>query len=50
MALRLTYKLNDKWDVFSSFKYQWLDNEISDSPIVDQSYKTSWMFGLIYAF
>lgn len=50
MSLRLTYKLNEKWNIFSSFRYQWLDNEISDSPIVDQSYQTSLMFGFIYGF
>jgi len=50
MSLQLTYKINERWNLFSSFQYQWLDNEISDSPIVDQSYKTSLMFGLMYAF
>lgn len=50
MSLWLTYKINERWDVFSSFRYQWLDSEISDSPIVDQSYQTSLMLGLIYGF
>ena len=50
MSLRLTYKLNEKWNIFSSFRYQWLDNEISNSPIVDQSYQTSLMFGFMYVF
>ena len=50
MSFRLTYKLNEQWDIFSSFLYQWLDNEISNSPIVDQTYQTSLMFGVIYGF
>jgi outer membrane protein len=50
ISLQLTYKISERWDIFSNFKYQRLDSEISDSPIVDQSYKTSLMFGLIYGF
>jgi outer membrane protein len=50
MSLRLTYKFNEQWDIFSSFQYQWLGNEISDSPIVDQCYQTSLIFGFMYGF
>ena len=50
MSLQLTYELNEKWNIFSSFRYEWLENDISKSPIVDQSYQTSLIFGFIYRF
>jgi outer membrane protein len=50
LSLRLTYKFKKQWNLFGSFRYQWLDDQISESPIVEQSYKTSWMFGLMYSF
>jgi len=50
MSFQLTYKINERWNVFSNLECQWLDNEISGSPIVDQRYKTSSILGLIYEF
>ena len=49
-SLGITYKLNEHWNIYSGLKYEWLNNEISDSPIVDKNYQTSLMLGLMYSF
>jgi outer membrane protein len=50
LSLRLSYQLKEQWSLYGNFRYDWLDGEISESSIVEQSYKASWMFGLIYSF
>ena len=50
MSVRMTYQLNEQWNIFTRFKHEWLSNEISDSPIVDKSRQNSFMAGLIYQF
>ena len=46
----LDYQLAERWSIFSMFRNEWLGNEITDSPIVDQDSKISLILGLLYCF
>lgn len=50
VALQIGYEFNEKYSLFTRFKYKWLDSEISDSPIIGQDYQLGWMLGLLYRF
>ena len=49
-GVALDYQLAARWSIFSLFRNEWLGNEISDSPIVDQDSKISVILGLLYRF
>lgn len=49
-ALQVDYPLNDKWNLFGLVSIEWLANDITDSPIVDQDYITSALIGALYEF
>ncbi len=44
------YKIDDNWRLIGNAQYEWLSNEISGSPIVDQTYNISAVLGLTYQF
>ena len=46
----LDYQLAERWSMFSMFRSEWLGNEITDSPIVDQENMISVVVGLLYRF
>ncbi|MHC4518849.1 MAG: MipA/OmpV family protein [Planctomycetota bacterium] len=50
VRLALRRDLSDKWGTFLAAQYEWLDNEISDSPIVDDTSRLSLVLGVTYAF
>ncbi len=50
IALNVSYRLKKGWNIFSMIRYEKLDSEISDSPIVDKENKSSFMFGLMKKF
>ena len=50
MSLHFAYRIDESWNVFTGFKYEFLDDEITESPIVDQHHQISWMFGFSYDF
>ena len=47
-GIRLDYRLNEKWTLFTMFQTQWLGSEITDSPIVDRHHMSSFIAGLVY--
>lgn len=45
-----TYKFNERWSLLASARYTWLDDEIDDSPIVEDGYDVLMMAGVLYTF
>lgn len=45
-----SYKINQNWRLVSLLKYQLLDSEIQDSPIVKERQRITWFMGINYAF
>jgi outer membrane protein len=50
ICLNVIYKVKDRWNFFGNVKYEFLDDEISDSPIVSEHYTFTLMGGLTYSF
>jgi outer membrane protein len=49
-GLSVTYSFNEKWYALTSVRYTWLDDEITDSPIVEDHRDLLLMTGLLYTF
>lgn len=49
-GLQLDYKLSEKWSLLGMVNIEWLDSEITDSPIVDDDYAVSFLLGALYEF
>jgi outer membrane protein len=49
-GLRLDYPVGKKWNLFGSVNVEWLGNEITDSPIVNEHTIMSFMVGAMYQF
>ena len=49
-ALRLNYRLDEQWSVMAMGAVHWLDDEITDSPIVEKDYAASVLLGIMYRF
>jgi outer membrane protein len=49
-GLQLNYKLSEKWSFFGLANLEWLDKEITDSPIVEKEYTLSLLGGLLWEF
>lgn len=49
-SVQLDYALSDRWAVFGSVSVEWLDSDITDSPIVDQHFRMSLRAGATYKF
>jgi len=49
LRLVVRRKITERWSLLGALQYEWLDSEISDSPIVDDSYETSCMLGVLYS-
>lgn len=50
VSLLTNYQLNEKWSAMALVRYEFFDSEISDSPIVDDDYKLTFLAGLMYPF
>jgi len=50
VALRVQRPLGRKWSLLGAVQYEWFDDEISDSPIVDESYDITVIAGVLYTF
>lgn len=48
--LNVMYRINKQWSAIGLVRYEWLDDEISDSPIVDDDYQIQFMAGVMYQF
>lgn len=42
-------KISERWSLLGAVQYEWLDNEIANSPIVDDNYEASVLLGALYA-
>jgi len=49
VRLAVRHKLASRWSLLAAAQYEWLDDEITDSPIVDKSYEASFLLGLLYS-
>jgi outer membrane protein len=48
VRLAVRRELDEKWSLLSAFQYEWLADEIADSPIVDDDYDISIIAGVLY--
>jgi len=49
-GLNVNYNLDDSWTLLASITYYWLDSDIRNSPIVDDSYAISILAGVMFRF
>ena len=49
-GLRVNYKISEKLSLMSMISLEWLDDEIRNSPIVDEDYIESFLLGIMYRF
>lgn len=49
-GLQVDYKLSEKWSLMGMVNIEWLDSEITDSPIVEDDYAVSVLLGAMYGF
>jgi len=49
LRLAVRRKLTDRWSLLGAVQYEWFDDEIKDSPIVEDGYETSFLFGVMYS-
>jgi len=49
LRLAVRRKLSDHWSLLGAAQYEWLTDEITDSPLVDKNYEISVMAGALYA-
>lgn len=44
------YRFSEQWSSMLILRYDWLDSNIKDSPIVDKDYRIKALFGVLYQF
>ncbi len=49
VRLAVRRKLTERWSLLGALQYEWLDSEITDSPIMDDSYEASCLLGVLYS-
>jgi outer membrane protein len=49
VRLAVRRKLTERWSFLAAAQYEWLDDEIKGSPIVDADYDASFMVGMFYS-
>jgi outer membrane protein len=50
VGMTARYQFNEKWSSLLLLRYDWLDSNIKDSPIVDKDYRIKALFGVLYQF
>ncbi|MHC4743683.1 MAG: MipA/OmpV family protein [Planctomycetota bacterium] len=50
VGFQLMCEINEQWSTLTMFRYEWLDDEIQDSPIVNDNYEILVIFGVMYKF
>lgn len=50
LKLSWSYPLTPEWSALAFYRYRWLDNAITLSPIVEESSVRSWFVGVSYRF
>jgi outer membrane protein len=50
LGLDASYKLNEKWHIFTSITYYWMDSGLRGSPIVDKDHEISILAGALFRF
>lgn len=49
VRLAMRRRLTDRWSLLAVAQYEWLDDQIRSSPIVDADYDASFMLGMLYS-
>jgi outer membrane protein len=49
VRVAVRHKLAGRWSLLAAVQYEWLDGEITDSPIVDADGDASFMIGALYS-
>jgi outer membrane protein len=49
VRLAVRRKLTERWSFLAAAQYEWLDDEIRGSPLVDADYDASFMVGMFYS-
>ena len=49
LRLAVRRKITERWSLLGAVQYEWLDSEITDSPIVDDNYEASLLLGVLYS-
>jgi len=49
LRLAVRRKITERWSLLAAAQYEWLDDEITDSPIVDARYDASFIIGMLYS-
>ena len=49
LRLAVQRKLTERWRLLGAVQCEWLDGEITDSPIVDDHYEASFLLGVLYS-
>ncbi|MEN6336557.1 MAG: MipA/OmpV family protein, partial [Phycisphaerales bacterium] len=49
LRLAIRRKLTERWSLLGAAQYEWFDDEIKDSPIVEDGYETSFLLGIMYS-
>jgi outer membrane protein len=49
VRLAVRRRLTQRWSLLAAVQYEWLNSEITDSPIVDSDYQASFIAGVLYA-
>jgi len=49
LRIAVRRKLSERWSLLAAAQYEWLDDEITDSPIVDAGYDASFIIGMLYS-
>ncbi len=50
VGVNAVYELAEKWNLYGMVYYEWLGDEITGSPLVDQHYNVSTVLGVAYKF
>lgn len=50
LKLMVSYPLSKQWVGFMFYRYRWLDNAMTDSPLVQENNIRGWFIGLSYQF
>jgi MipA family protein len=49
VRLAVRRKFTERWSLLAAVQYEWLDDEITNSPIVNSNYDVSFMAGVLYS-
>jgi outer membrane scaffolding protein for murein synthesis (MipA/OmpV family) len=48
VRLAVRRQLTERWSPLAAVQYEWLDDPITDSPVVDTNHDASFMVSMLY--